>query len=249
MSTRIISIINFKGGVGKTTTVHSLGAGLTLKNKKVLLIDLDPQSSLTFLTFANTPDKSIKNIMVDNENINNVIVETPYYDIIPSDLYLYLFDKFLASKFAAEKTLARALKKLNKKYDYILIDCPPRLNTFTTNALVCSTDILIPCETELLALDGLELLIQTLEQLLGELNAHIKEILVLPTKVDNRKKLSKEILEYLNEHFKTTKTNIKICSKLNHLGLEKVSIFDLDPNCSGSKAYEKLADEVIKWVY
>lgn len=247
MSSRIISIINFKGGVGKTTTAHSLGAGLTLKKKKVLLIDLDPQSSLTFLALENTPTLSIKHIMVDQENINDVIIKTPYFDLIPSNLQLHLADKQLSSKFGAERTLNRALKKLKKDYDFILIDCPPRLNIFTVNALYCSTEVLIPCETEILALDGLELLIQTLDQTQEELEIKIKNTFVLPTKVDHRKKINKEVLEYLKNNFNATDICIRTCSKLNLLGLDKNTIYELDSNCSASKEYQKLVNEVIKW--
>lgn len=247
METKILSVINFKGGVGKTTTSHSLGAGLALKGKKILLIDMDPQASLTFVTLEEQPKLTIKDILVDNKNINEVIVKAKYYDIIPSNLVLNLAERQLHSKFGVEKLLKKAIEKLEESYDYIIIDCPPSMNLFTVNALYTSGAVLIPCETELLALDGLNLLIQTLEQTEEELDIKIKNTAVLPTKLDMRKKLSKEIAEHLKGNFKTTKAIIRTCSKLNLLGLEKKSIFEIDSNSTGSKDYQELVEEIIGW--
>ena len=242
-----ISIINFKGGVGKTTTTHCIGSGLTLQNKKVLLIDTDPQASLTFTALSETPKLTIKDILVDQKNINNVIVETENFDLIPSNLILNLAERQLTSKFGTEKLLKKALNKLEKTYDYIIIDCPPSMNLFTINALYASDYILIPCETELLALDGLNLLIQTLEQTEEELDVKIKNTLVLPTKLDKRKKVSKEIFEHLKENFKTTISTIRTCSKLNLLGLDKNSIYQIDSTCTAAIDYKNLVGEIIKW--
>lgn len=247
METRILSIINFKGGVGKTTTSHSLAAGLTLKGKKVLLIDMDPQASLTFVTLKDQPKLTIKDVLVDGRNINEVIVKTDKYDIIPSNLILNLAERQLHSKFGVEKILKKALEKLEEFYEYIIIDCPPSMSLFTVNALYTSGAVLIPCETELLALDGLNLLIQTLEQTEDELDIKIKNTAVLPTKLDQRKKLSKEILGHLRENFKTTDTVIRTCSKLNLLGLEKKSIFEIEANSTGSKDYAALVEEITGW--
>lgn len=244
---KIISIINFKGGVGKTTTTHCIGSGLTLQNKKILLIDTDPQASLTFTALFETPKLTIKDILVDQKNINNVIIETENFDLIPSNLILNLAERQLTSKFGTEKLLKKALSKLEKTYDYIIIDCPPSMNLFTINALYASDYILIPCETELLALDGLNLLIQTLEQTEEELDVKIKNTLVLPTKLDKRKKVSKEIFEHLKENFKTTNSTIRTCSKLNLLGLDKNSIYQIDSTCTASIDYKNLVGEIIKW--
>ncbi|MDX8336115.1 AAA family ATPase [Candidatus Cetobacterium colombiensis] len=244
---RIVSIINFKGGVGKTTTTHCIGSGLTLQNKKVLLIDTDPQASLTFTALSETPKLTIKDILVDQKNINDVIIETENFDLIPSNLILNLAERQLNSKFGTEKLLKKALNKLEKTYDYIIIDCPPSMNLFTINALYASDYVLIPCETELLALDGLNLLIQTLEQTEEELDVKIKNTLVLPTKLDKRKKVSKEIYEHLKENFKTTETTIRTCSKLNLLGLNKDSIYQIDSSCTATIDYKNLVGEIIKW--
>ncbi|MGL5051308.1 MAG: ParA family protein [Cetobacterium sp.] len=245
--TKIISIINFKGGVGKTTTTHCIGSGLTLENKKVLLIDTDPQASLTFTALSETPKLTIKDILVDQKNINDVIIKTKNFDIIPSNLILNLAERQLASKFGTEKLLKKAINKLAVSYDYVIIDCPPSMNLFTVNALYASNHVLIPCETELLALDGLNLLIQTLDGTEEDLDISIKNTLVLPTKLDKRKKVSKEILEHLKENFKTTKTIIRTCSKLNLLGLTKESIYEIDSSSTASEDYKNLVEEIIKW--
>lgn len=245
--TKILSIINFKGGVGKTTTSHSVGSGLGIKGKKVLLIDMDPQASLTFISIKETPKNTIKDILVDGKDINEVIVKSEYFDIVPSNLALNLAERQLNSKFGVEKILKKSLEKIKEKYEYIIIDCPPSMSLFTVNALYTSQGVLIPCETELLALDGLNLLIQTLEQTEEELDIKIKNTVVLPTKLDMRKKLSKEVVQHLNENFKTTKTVIKTSSKLNYLGLDKKSIYEIDSNGSGSKDYMNLVEEIMKW--
>ena len=247
---KIISIINFKGGVGKTTTTHSVGAGLTLEGYSVLLVDIDPQASLTFLSCQETPKSSIKDVLVDDFNINKVIIQTKNYDILPSNLILSLAERQLNSKFGTEKLLKKALEKLEKNYDYVIIDCPPAMNLFTINALFASDSVIIPCETELLAMEGLGLLVQTIKQTEKELDINIKNIYVLPTMIDNRKKLSKEILEHLKKNFKTTKTSIRTCSKLSFLGLEKKeTIFEIDKACTGSKDYKNLVEEIKKWDY
>ncbi len=244
---KIISIINFKGGVGKTTTTHSIGSGLTLQGKKVLLIDTDPQASLTFTSIEGTPKSTIKDILVDQKNINEVILKTENFDLIPSNLILNLAERQLISKFGTEKLLKKMLGKLDHTYDYIVIDCPPSMNLFTINALYASDYVLIPCETELLALDGLNLLIQTLEQTEEELDVKIKNTLVLPTKLDKRKKVSKEIFDHLKSNFKTTDTTIRTCSKLNLLGLNKNSIYQIDPSSTASEDYKNLVEEILKW--
>lgn len=244
---KIISIINFKGGVGKTTTTHCVGAGLKEKGKKVLLIDIDPQASLTFTAIEDVPKFTIKDILVDQKDINKVIVETENFDLIPSNLVLNLAERQLSSKFGTEKLLKKALKRLESVYDYIIIDCPPSMNLFTVNALYASDYVLIPCETELLALDGLNLLVQTLEQTQEDLDITIKNTVVLPTKLDKRKKVSKEIWEHLKNNFRSTETTIRTCSKLNLLGLDKKSIYQIDGTSSAAVDYRSLVEEIMKW--
>lgn len=244
---RIISIINFKGGVGKTTTTHCVGSGLKEIGKKVLLIDIDPQASLTFTALEGTPKMTIKDLLVDQRDVNDIIIETENFDLIPSNLVLNLAERQLNSKFGIEKLLKKSLKKLEKEYDYIIIDCPPSMNLFTVNALYASDYILIPCETELLALDGLNLLVQTLEQTQEDLDIKIKNTVVLPTKLDKRKKVSKEICEHLKNNFRVTKTTIRTCSKLNLLGLDKKSIYQIDNLSTASEDYRNLVKEIIEW--
>ena len=246
--TKNICVLNFKGGVGKTTTAYCMADELNRSGKKVLLVDLDPQASLTFLALTEKPKLSIRDIFLGKNNINEAIIKTKNFDIVPSNIILSLIERELLSKFGSEKLLKKALEKLENNYDYIIYDCPPALNVFTVNALVCSSSVIIPCETELLAMEGLGLLLQTLSQTAEELDIKLKKIAVLPTMIDNRKKLSKEILEHLNENFPTTKEHIRTCSKLSFLGLgEKPTIYEIDKNCTGTKDYKKLVEEILKW--
>lgn len=245
--TIIISVINFKGGVGKTTTTHSIGAGLTRAGKKVLLIDIDPQGSLTFASLKEQPKYTINDVILSKTNINNVITKTSNFDLIPSHLILNFAESQLHSEYGAERILKKALEKLEERYDYIIIDCPPSMNIFTINALYSSSSVLIPCETEMFALDGLNLLIQMLEQTEEKLDIKIKNTYVLPTKLDKRIKMSKELEEYLKATFKATKTTIKTCSKLKLIAVDKKSIFEIDEKATGAKDYSDLVKEIIEW--
>lgn len=244
---KIISILNFKGGVGKSTTVHSLGSALTLKGKKVLVVDLDPQASLTFASLEDVPEKTIYDVFVKNENINNVIVKTDKFDILPSNLVLNIAERNLMTKYGVEHILERALKSVEGNYDYILIDCPPSLNLFTANALTASKYVIIPCETEIFALDGLNLLQTTLKEMIDGLGLEIEKMVILPTKLHKGKSISKEVFEVLTSREDAAKSSIRTCSKLNLLGLEKQSIFEIDPKCTGAEDYNNLADEVESW--
>lgn len=245
--TKIISVINFKGGVGKTTTTHSLGSALKTLGKNVLLVDIDPQASLTFATLEVTPIFTIGEVFLKKIKINNSIIKTSNFDIIPSNLSFNLVERQLFSKFGTEKILQRALEDLNTIYDYIIIDCPPSLNLFTINAIIPSDYIIIPCETEVFALDGLNLLEQALVDLKSDLDLKVKKTVILPTKIDRRKSVAKEVEKYLEEMPNCTKSKIRICSKLNLLGVEKKSIFEIDKNCTASQDYLDLAKEVETW--
>lgn len=249
LETKIISVINFKGGVGKTTTTHSLGMGLGKEGNKVLLVDMDPQASLTFSSVEGISKYTVKDLLLGERTINEVIVNLKEnVDLIPSYLSLGTIERTLNSKFGIEKLLKKSFQKLETAYDYIIIDCPPALNLFTINALYASQDVIVPCETEIYALDGLDLLLQTLKQTEEELDIEIKNTFVLPTKLDKRLKVSKEVYEHLKGNFQTTKSEIRVCSKLKELGLgDKLSIYEIDPKSTATIDYGNLVKEVEKW--
>ena len=244
---KVISMINFKGGVGKTSSTHSLGSALTLLGKRVLLIDVDPQASLTYASLDYTPKNTVSDIFLKIKNINECLIKTKDFDLIPSNLILNLVERQLFSKYGIEKILKKAISELNEEYDYIIIDCPPALNLFAINAINTSDFLIVPCETEIFALDGLNLLLSSIENLQEELEIKLEKIMILPTKVDKRRNVSKDIQEHLESLENSTRTSIRICSKLTLLGLEKNTIFEIDKNSTASLDYMNLGKEVLEW--
>lgn len=243
--TKIISLLNFKGGVGKTTSTHSLGAALSNFDKKVLLIDLDPQGTLTFFSTDKEINKSSLDLLFDRFPASECILNLNEFDLIPSNIRLATSELELNGHYGKEFRLKNALEKLEKKYDYILIDCPPSLSVFTLNALTASTDLIIPCECELASLEGVELLLATLKSPITQLNPKLNILGILPTKLDYRKKISKEVYEALQIEHKNILPAIRINSKLSELGIEKQSIFKYDKNSNGAKDYLVVAKEIL----
>lgn len=243
---RIISLLNFKGGVGKTTSTHSLGAALSILNKKILLIDLDPQGTLTFFSLSEDQviGNTTKELLFHEVDAKDCIISGAEFDIVPSNIKLATSELELNAHYGKEFKLAQALDSLKGVYDYVLLDCPPSLSVFTLNALTASTDIIIPCECELASLEGLDLLLATLETPIKSLNPKLNLLGVLPTKLDGRKKISKEAYEVLKSDYDKVLTPIRINSKLSELGLTKTSIFDYDKSSNGSKDYLDVAKEI-----
>ena len=164
--------MNQKGGVAKTTSTFNIGAILAEKGKRVLLVDLDPQHSLTIaLGIDDELTKSIYNVICEKEDINNVILEvSENLYIAPSNLELSIAELQLVSMMARESILKKALDKVKDNYDIILIDCPPSLSLLTVNALVASNEVIVPTATDYLSYKGLELLIDTINNVKENLN-------------------------------------------------------------------------------
>ncbi|MBC2857383.1 ParA family protein [Cetobacterium sp. 2A] len=242
---KIISLLNFKGGVGKTTSTHSIGAALSNFGKKILLIDLDPQGTLTFLSTDKNIENSSTELLFHKITPEECILKETEFDIIPSSIKLATSELELNGHYGKEFKLKTALESLKDSYDYILIDCPPSLSVFTLNALTASTDLIIPCECELASLEGLELLLATLGTPIKALNPDLKILGILPTKLDGRKNISREVYETLQEEHKNLLPPIRINSKLSELGIEKVSIFKYDKNSNGAKDYFKVAQVIL----
>lgn len=242
---KIISFLNFKGGVGKTTSTHSIGAALSQLGKKVLLIDLDPQGTLTFFSTEEAVKATSRELLFNELPIEECITKCGEFDLIASNIRLAISELELNAHYGKEFRLKNAISKAKLDYNYILIDCPPSLSVFTLNALTVSTDLIIPCECELASLEGLNLLLATLKTPINTLNPDLEILGILPTKLDGRKKISKEAYEIIKEEQDRVFTAIRINSKLSELGLEKHSIFKHDPSSNGAKDYLKVAKEII----
>ncbi|MEG0584534.1 MAG: AAA family ATPase, partial [Cetobacterium sp.] len=194
---KIISFLNFKGGVGKTTSTHCIGAALSELGKKVLLVDMDPQGTLSFFSTEEIINKSTFDLLLRKAGVTDCIMKLEEFDLIPSTIDLTVAELQLNITYNKEYRLKNSLSEIKENYDYILIDCPPSLSIFTLNSLVASTDLIIPCECELASMDGLNLLLKSLEDAINELNPTLNILGILPTKLDGRKKISGEIYEVL----------------------------------------------------
>lgn len=218
---KVISLFNIKGGVAKTTSTANLGACLSQKEYKVLLIDLDAQSNLTKLFKAySIDDLSVANALLDkNIDINQIIKTTDFenIDILPSNIKLAFAEReiLLDVSRSQQNRLSRAIRNLEKKYDYILIDCPPALNMITINALCSSTDVLVPIKIDKFALDGFEYLMDSIEQIKDEFNEDLNFkgcFITMDTATTVNKTIKKELkLALKDKLFNTTiKQNVKV---------------------------------------
>ena len=253
---QIISVINQKGGVGKTTTVINLAAGLSQLNKKILVIDLDPQGNATTglgLSNMNNSSDTIYGVLNGTKEINNVIKETQYDNlhIITSNVDLSGLEVETADDtnraFLLKAKLAPYLNNSRNNYDYILIDCPPSLSLLTVMALVCSSSLLVPLQTEFFALEGLTQLMKTIERIKVSLNPDLKIRGILLTMYDKRNKLSSQVEKEARDFFseKVYSTVIPRNVRLSEAPSHGMPVLIYDKSCPGSKSYFNFTDEFI----
>lgn len=245
--TRIISIANHKGGVGKTTSAASIGMGLALRKKRTLLVDLDAQQNLSFtLTQVEDPEISIYDSLVHDAPLPIVKVRE-YVDLVPASLDLARAEIDMATKIAREGILKSLLEDLSDVYDYIIIDCPPSLGIVTTNALVASDLLLIPLTAEALPLKGLTMLDDVVSEVRKRVNPRLSLGGVFFTRYNNRK-LNREVVSLIGKRYadKVFSTRIRENISLAEMPLSGKSIFEYDPKSNGAKDYANLVDEIIR---
>ena len=248
---KIYSIINQKGGVGKTTTTINLGTAMAACGANVLIIDMDPQGNLsTGMGVEKVKrEKGIYNILIDNLSINDAVIKTeiPNLNLIPSNEDLLGIDIELSNESDRVMRLKKALEDLNS-YDYILLDCPPSLSLLTLHALVASTGALVPLQAKFYALEGLSQLLKTIEDIKNSVNHDLMLEGVIITMFDGRNNLSNQVEQdvrsYLGAEVFSTKIprNIRLSEAPSH-GLPALIY---DHKCSGSIAYQKLAVEFLE---
>ena len=240
---QIISIVNHKGGVGKTTSVSSLGVALARMGKRVLLVDLDAQGNLTD-TLTQTPgDRSIYDSLRTLETLPVVKIREGL-DLCPSSIDLVSMDLELADKREREFRLSQLLQGLD--YEYILLDCPPSLGLLTINALTASTKVIIPLTPEALPAKGLGTLLDIIERTKETLNPGLSLGGILITRY-NRRKINRLVEETLRETFGDSvfKTKIRENVDISESPLQGTDIYSYSPNSIGAKDYESLAMEVV----
>ena len=249
--TRVISLTNNKGGVGKTTSTLNIGVGLANRGRRVLLIDLDPQASLTISLGLNSKDfldKSIVQVLTKQKDVKECLFkirENVY--IIPSNKLLNDAEDLIKGKNFRESILKNALDPIKEVFNYILIDCPPSLNVFTDKGLTASNEVFIPIEAEYLALQGTSQLVEKVNEI-KEGNPNLKITGVFLTKYDQRKNLNKQVKEVLEQTFKgeVFNTNINTNVALAEAPSHQKDIFSYEPTSSGAKDYASLVEEIIR---
>ncbi len=246
---KVISIVNQKGGVGKTTTTVNLGAALALENKKILIVDFDQQANTTITLGIKREEvqRDIVNFLLDDCS-NNVILKTgdSNLDLIPASLKIATFEQMIQNVEDKELLLQKKLDTLKDIYDYILIDCPPALGVIIDNALYASDSVIIPVECSFYAYDALTQMVNKIDEIQKVKPLEIEGILL--TKLDNRNTIGYNIVEKVKFEFpfKTFNTIISISSHIQEAPMYGKSVIQFSYNSRGSKEYRDLAKEILE---
>ncbi len=255
MTAQIFAFANQKGGVGKTTTAINLGAYLAEAGRKVLLVDSDPQGNAT-TCIGYEPrrvEKTLYDVLVDHFPAHEAILPTerPQLEILPANVDLAGAEVEMASMMAREHLLARTLAPLRAHYDYIFIDSPPSLGLLTVNALTATTaGVIVPVQCEYLALEGLSLLLSTIQQVRDILNPALTVVGVVLTMYDARTNLSQQVMDEVARFFpdKIFKTVIPRNIRLSEAPSHGQTILSYAPESAGGRAYAALAAEFLRRV-
>jgi chromosome partitioning protein len=247
---KVISVANQKGGVGKTTTSINLSSSLAAAEKKILLIDIDPQANSSSGINVNNHFPSVYEVLIGNKNISDVIINTymPFLDLLPSNINLVGAEIELIDMQNREGILKNSLDHIKENYDFIIIDCPPSLGLLTLNALSASDSVIIPVQCEYFALEGLGQLLNTINIVRKHFNKNLTIEGVLLTMFDMRLRLSHQVADEVKKYFgdKVFNTVINRNVRISEAPSFGKPIILYDAISSGSKNYMSLASELLE---
>lgn len=249
----IISLAMQKGGSGKTTSALNLAACLRDQGKKVLLIDMDPQANLTqSLGILKDPEPNIYSLLKllsrgEDANLEDAMIPVNGLDLVPASHSLAEGELELVSTYGRESLLARLTEHEKRKYDFILIDCPPSTGILTINALTCSDYVILPLQAEFLHFKGVQSFMKTYQMVKKQLNGKLEILGLLLTRYDDRKKMNRQVLKQLTGEFgdRVFKTHIRSNIALAQAQEKGIDIFTFNRHCNGATDYEKFTREVL----
>lgn len=243
---KTISIMNHKGGTGKTTSSINIGAGLAKKGLRVLLLDIDSQANLTEGLGIGEAELSVYDSIRENKKLP-ILNISENLDLVPSSIDLLGAEMEIVSKIGREQILHKLLKPIRSEYDYIIIDCPPSVGLLTVNAMVASDIILLPLQGEYFAYKGVDRLLGIVNEVRDNLNDKLEIGGVFITQINPNRILTKTIVEKLTEDLqdKVFNTKIRINVALAEAQLQGQTIFDYAPDSNGAKDYEMLVEEIL----
>ena len=244
----VIAVVNQKGGTGKTTTTVNVGSAMADNGNKVLLVDIDPQSNLTYSLGINKIDYDVQDVLTNNISIRDAIVTTKSIDVLPTSIGLAKLELSQVDISNTAYHLRTALAEVEEEYDYILIDCPPSLSWLTINGLVAAQQVLIPMQLDVFSIQGLEQIMDSVKEMKTEYNDDLEILGVLAVLVDKRKKLTSEVIDYVRNNFDVhlfdsfIRTNVK-AAEAPSFGM---SVIDYAPNSNSARDYVIASAEILE---
>ena len=244
---RVISIVNHKGGVGKTTSTINLGKALSLLGNRVLMLDMDSQGNLSQCFGIHQPETQIIDALLDKKSLPIIKIE-PKLHLAPSDIQMAYRELELVNSIGSEKRLANKLAPLLSEYDYVLIDCPPSLNVLTTCSLVASHECMIPIQPEASAYHGVENLFNRISEIREHLNYTLQVRGIFFTMVHKNQSVHKNMIEHIRDvygHFTIFSTQIETSTVIKQSQVAKSDLFDYSPKSNSANQYLALAQEMV----